>query len=91
MTVGSPFGSYATFKIEKGLRATHPKPHLTCINCEWSYGDSNPRPLACHAIGSFISFYGESPFFCIIAAKSHTVGINQYRRMPAADIPSTVK
>ena len=48
MTVGSPFGSYATFKIEKGLRVTHPKPCLTCMNCVWSYGDSNPRPLACH-------------------------------------------
>jgi hypothetical protein len=48
MTAGSPFGSYATFKIEKGFRASCPKPHLTCIKCEWSYGDSNPRPLACH-------------------------------------------
>jgi integrase len=91
MTSGSPFGSRRSLEIEKGLRAMHPKPHLICLNCEWSYGDSNPRPLACHAIGLFISSYGETPFICIIAARSHTVGTNQYRRMPGADIPSTVK
>jgi hypothetical protein len=36
MTSGSPFGSRRTFKIEKGLRVTSPKPCLTCKVWEWS-------------------------------------------------------
>ena len=40
-----------------------------------SYGDSNSGPLACHAMEAFISSYGENPFFGIIAARDHTIGI----------------
>jgi len=57
----------------------------------WSYGDSNPRPLACHAMRLFISIPGETPDFGIIAARSYTIETIQYRQMPVADIVFTVK
>jgi hypothetical protein len=31
MTVGSPFGSRRTLKIEKGAPGNYPKPLLTCL------------------------------------------------------------
>ena len=31
MTVGSPFGSRRTLKIEKGASGNYPKPLLTCL------------------------------------------------------------
>jgi hypothetical protein len=65
---------------------------LTCgYITKWSYGDSNSGPLACHAMNLFNSIPGETPFFCIIAARGHRIDINWYRGMLSADTLSTVK
>jgi hypothetical protein len=87
----SHFQGGGSVSLQATRAVGRPMFEYVALSWVWSYGDSNPRPLACHASEAFNSLSGRSPISHIIAGRDHTIDANRFRQMPIADTLSTVK